>query len=88
MEKGRYGIHGGQYIPETLMNEVIRLEEAYTFYKNDPDFIYFDNFVIYEALNEKTQYEQVVEIIRKGAISEVKKQGRFSSKIGVPFIYW
>ena len=39
MESGRYGIHGGQYIPETLMNEVIKLEEAYEHYKNDPDFI-------------------------------------------------
>lgn len=38
MAKGRYGIHGGQYIPETLMNEVIKLEEAYEFYKNDEDF--------------------------------------------------
>lgn len=38
MEKGRYGIHGGQYIPETLMNEIHRLEEAYEFYKNDKDF--------------------------------------------------
>ena len=27
--KGRFGIHGGQYIPETLMNAVIELEEAY-----------------------------------------------------------
>lgn len=39
MSKGRYGIHGGQYIPETLMNEIIKLEEAYEHYKNDPDFI-------------------------------------------------
>lgn len=38
MSKGRFGVHGGQYIPETLMNEVIRLEESYEFYKNDPDF--------------------------------------------------
>ena len=36
--KGRYGIHGGQYIPETLMNAVIELEEAYNHYKNDPEF--------------------------------------------------
>lgn len=35
---GRFGIHGGQYIPETLMNAVIELEEAYNKYKNDPDF--------------------------------------------------
>lgn len=38
MSKGRYGIHGGQYIPETLMNEIINLEKAYEFYKNDPEF--------------------------------------------------
>ncbi len=39
MAKGRFGIHGGQYIPETLMNAVIELEEAYEHYKNDPEFI-------------------------------------------------
>ena len=38
MSNGRFGIHGGQYIPETLMNAVIELEEAYNHYKNDPDF--------------------------------------------------
>ena len=38
MSRGRYGIHGGQYIPETLMNAVIELEDAYEQYKNDPDF--------------------------------------------------
>ncbi len=38
MSKGRYGIHGGQYIPETLMNEIINLEKAYEHYKNDPQF--------------------------------------------------
>ncbi|MDE7253463.1 MAG: tryptophan synthase subunit beta [Acetatifactor sp.] len=38
MSKGRYGIHGGQYISETLMNELIALEESYEHYKNDPDF--------------------------------------------------
>ncbi|MDD7409273.1 MAG: tryptophan synthase subunit beta [Anaerovoracaceae bacterium] len=36
--KGRFGIHGGQYIPETLMNAVIELEEAYNHYKDDPEF--------------------------------------------------
>ena len=35
----RFGIHGGQYIPETLMNEIHNLEDAYTFYKDDPDFV-------------------------------------------------
>lgn len=38
MQKGRFGIHGGQYIPETLMNEIIHLEEQYEYYKNDPQF--------------------------------------------------
>ncbi len=38
MSKGRFGIHGGQYIPETLMNAVIELEEAYNHYNNDPEF--------------------------------------------------
>lgn len=35
---GRFGIHGGQYIPETLMNAVNELERAYNFYRNDSDF--------------------------------------------------
>ncbi len=36
--KGRFGVHGGQYIPETLMNAVNELEEAYNHYKDDPEF--------------------------------------------------
>lgn len=38
-KKGHFGIHGGQYIPETLMNAVIELEEAYNKYKDDPKFV-------------------------------------------------
>lgn len=38
MSKGRFGVHGGQYIPETLMNAIIELEEAYNHYKDDPEF--------------------------------------------------
>ena len=38
MKKGRFGIHGGQYIPEALMNAVIELEEAYDHYKQDKAF--------------------------------------------------
>ena len=38
MTNGRFGIHGGQYIPETLMNAVIELEAAYDRFKDDPDF--------------------------------------------------
>ena len=38
MSKGKFGVHGGLYIPETLMNAVIELEEAYNKYKDDPEF--------------------------------------------------
>lgn len=48
MPKGRFGIHGGQYIPETLMNAVIQLETAYNYYKNDEQF----NSELTELLNE------------------------------------
>lgn len=38
MSNGRFGIYGGQYIPETLMNEIINLEKQYEFFKKDPGF--------------------------------------------------
>ena len=47
-QNGRFGIHGGQYIPETLMNAVIELEEAYNHYKNDSEF----NRELEELFNE------------------------------------
>ncbi len=48
MSKGRFGVHGGQYIPETLMNAVNELEQAYNFYKDDPQF----NAELTELFNE------------------------------------
>ena len=48
MSKGRFGVHGGQYIPETLMNAVIELEAAYDHYKSDPAF----NAELNELLSE------------------------------------
>lgn len=48
MSKGRFGNHGGQYVPETLMNELIKIEKAYEFYKNDQDF----NTELSKLLNE------------------------------------
>ena len=48
MSTGRYGIHGGQYISETLMNELIHLEECYEHYKKDPEF----NAELNKLLNE------------------------------------
>lgn len=38
-EHGRFGPFGGKYVPETLMNALIELEEAYLKYKDDPDFL-------------------------------------------------
>jgi len=38
MAKGKFGIHGGQYVPETLMTEIQNLEKAYLYYKDDTDF--------------------------------------------------
>lgn len=48
MSKGRFGVHGGQYIPETLMNAMNELEQAYFKYKDDPEF----NRELTEMLNE------------------------------------
>ena len=48
MTKGRYGVHGGQYIPETLMNAVNELEEAYLYYRDDEAF----NRELNQLLNE------------------------------------
>ena len=48
MTKGRYGVHGGQYIPETLMNAVNELEEAYLYYREDEAF----NRELNQLLNE------------------------------------
>ena len=48
MSKGRYGIHGGQYLYETLMTELIHLEECYEHYKKDPEF----NAELNKLLNE------------------------------------
>ena len=43
MSRGRFGVHGGQYMSETLMNELLNLEEKYNHFKEDPEFV--------EALN-------------------------------------
>ena len=46
MKNGRYGEFGGQYIPETLMNEIINLEKSYDFYKKDEKFNNELNFLL------------------------------------------
>lgn len=50
MKKGKFGIYGGQFIPETLMNAVMELEEAYNKYKDDNEF----NSELTELFNEYT----------------------------------
>ncbi len=54
-QAGRFGVHGGQYIPETLMNAVIELEEAYNHYKNDPDFCAELNTLFTEYANRPSR---------------------------------
>lgn len=39
MSRGRFGVHGGQYISETLMNELLNLEEQYNHFKEDSEFV-------------------------------------------------
>lgn len=48
IKNGRFGDFGGQYIPETLMNEIKKLEEAYEFYKKDKEFNEELNFLLKE----------------------------------------
>jgi len=36
--KGRFGIYGGQYVPETLMSALLELEEAYGMIRTSPEF--------------------------------------------------
>ena len=48
MSKGRFGIHGGQFVPEALMNAVNEFEEAYFKYKDDPEFVAELDFLMRE----------------------------------------
>ena len=72
MSKGRFGIHGGQYIPETLMNAVLELEEAYNYYKEDPEF----NRELTELLNDYA-----------GRPSRLYYAGRMTEDLGGAKIY-
>ena len=55
MSNGRFGIHGGQYIPETLMNAVIELEKAYDHYKDDPAFVKEYNVLLNEYVGRPSR---------------------------------
>lgn len=52
---GRFGQHGGQYIPETLLNAVIELEKAYNHYKADPEFNKELNTLLNEYANRPSR---------------------------------
>jgi len=69
-----------------LKNELIRIG------KDDPDFIYVEEHPRYEELKEKPVYEQKVEVIREGLITEAKREAykrNYGEKpLGIPFIFW
>lgn len=50
-KKGKFGIYGGQYAPETLMRALEELEEAYESAKNDPEFVKELDFYFKEYAN-------------------------------------
>ena len=70
-----------------LKNELIRIG------KNDKDFIYNENHIIYEELKEKPVYEQKTEVLREGSIFEVKEMCRqlreeYKPPLQIPYIFW
>ena len=75
-KNGRFGVHGGQYIPETLMNAVIELEKAYNFYKNDECFKCELNALLQEYTNRpsKLYYAQKLTEALGGAKIYLKRE--------------
>lgn len=53
-EHGRFGPFGGRYVPETLMNALIELEESYLKYKDDPDFQQEINYLLKQYSGRET----------------------------------
>ena len=74
MAKGRYGDFGGQYIPETLMNEIHKLEDAYEFYKNDKQF----NDELNTLLDASTQIKNGIAQLDEGA-AQLEQQVSFEA---------
>lgn len=52
--KGRFGDFGGRYVPETLMNALIELEDAYRQYAEDPEFQKELNYLLKEYSGRET----------------------------------
>ena len=62
MTKGKFGIHGGQFVPETLMNAINEFEEAYNRYKDDPEFVAELDTLMRELLSQAI-YGQTVNFV-------------------------
>ena len=78
---------------QTIKRESVLKNNLVRIGKNDPDFYYNEEHAIYEELTEKPAYEQNIEIVREGSISEAKEkaQRRYFGKqqrVGLPFIFW
>ncbi len=54
MKAGRYGIYGGQYVPETLMSALIELEETYARVLADPEFSRRLSWYLHEYAGRET----------------------------------
>ena len=81
--KGRYGIHGGQYIPETLMIEIHKIEETYEFYKNDQTFNDELNTLLKEYAGSPRIFYEKDTTELKLDIDSVKQYSRVLSFLGV-----
>jgi tryptophan synthase beta chain len=54
MKTGRYGVYGGQYVPETLMSALIELEETYARIREDPEFSRRLDWYLHEYAGRET----------------------------------
>ena len=54
MRAGRYGVYGGQYVPETLMSALIELEETYARVREDPEFSRRLSWYLHEYAGRET----------------------------------
>ena len=59
---GYFGSFGGQFMPETLMNAVIELEEAYNKYKDDPDFVWVKLALLLKQVLVNTAWQRLLSL--------------------------
>ena len=93
MSDTKFGIFGGQYIPETLMNAVLEVQNAYEKYKNDKDFISDFNKLLVEYANRPSKLYYAKKLTEEGKstssaakeaaeISGIKKGDIYKALIG------